>query len=353
MFLNSGQYYNSAALYGGGEDEEVEMDDDYEDDVDDEYTGEYFGGFKPVEKISSDRAELAALGMDLYTSKNIGLTNRNKLSLEYAVQNGKTTAGHVYLAIGALYTLDSCKRTIMLTKSSQTRSEMQDAIYKVHKALPPFGKGGDPQWTVAWTKVNKIMHPKLRPPKKVRKYIRDPDAQWKRGNWAKFLRKVPALSPERRQDMRAKFKANPAALSAWKTFYGPKGNHRVATGNLASVVQAVASSAPPAPVPSAPLPAPGAAAAPAAAPAPAASSTVLQLSPQDIVVPKGLNGNTLLTLVNAYLATPPNTYSTKQIVEMNMGDAPPQIKGRYTAAMNNILADLQHRLQQQASSGMS
>lgn len=334
MFLNSGQYYNSAALYGGGGGD---------------YTGEYFGGFAPPDPYPDSRGAIMNLGKSLYLTKDIGLTDRDKLSLEYSVSSGKTTAGDIYGAIGALYCFDSLRRTVMLTKSPSRRQDAQDLIYAIRMMLPPFGKGGDKGWTFAWTKINRMFHPKLRAPKIVRKYIRDPDAQWKKGTWARYLRKVPALAPEKRQAMRNRFKeirskSNPNALRDWKRFYGPKGNHRAPSGDLVAIAQQISRSAPPASVPTVPLPGPDtslgvpASASSTGAPSPlppatvsataaAPATTITDTIPEETVYPTAFSHQTFDDILNKYTEDTVNGYNMgpEQWLENRLEEVLPEV----------------------------
>lgn len=273
MFLNRGNYYNSAALYGG-------CGGDYTD-------SQYFGGFVPMNPAPRNVKDLVDAGRELYLNRDIGLKQRDKLSLQYAVASGKTTPDHIYMALGALYASDTLRRAAMMAKTAAQRDEIATVMWNIRSALPPIGptnKGGNPQMTIAWTKVNKIMHPKQRIPKKVRAYIRDNTAPWRKGSWGRFLKHVPAMSPEKRAAMRARLRGNPQAFLGWKEYYGSKGNHRAPLPSLEQAVRRAVESAPPA-APSAKRAAVPLEAAAAAAPVPALPAPVPAAPPVQFVAP--------------------------------------------------------------------
>lgn len=220
--------YNKAALLGGATIGAGEIDTGFPNGYPDRY-GDLIGGFAPYGGATSDEA-LVESGQSLYN--NVGLTNRQKVSLQYAVQRGKATPAAVYGMLGLIYAIDSLRWRLKFDRTLTAADRM--ALLQQISELRGRA-GSSKEMKALYAKISKMLHPKPRARRNVTAYLKDADAPYRRGAWNKNLPvgiwlKDPAAR-ERRAALWERLRAQDA-LGNWKAYYGTKGRHRRAAPTL-------------------------------------------------------------------------------------------------------------------------
>lgn len=228
--------YNKAALLGGATIGAGKFMNKSRATYPDAY-GDLMGGFKVAPNaMSATAADLTALGSEIYATA--GLTNRQQVSLEYMIASGKATADQIYATLGAIYAIDSLRWTLKY-KNVSNRELILERISTLRSTFNP--PGADPEsksQRALYAKLSKMMHPKVRPRKNVLAWLKDPSSTYRRGPWSHSLPTAAWIrDPEKRQARAARIAQwrNGTGLDEWKKYYGPRGNHREAIGDLMAV----------------------------------------------------------------------------------------------------------------------
>lgn len=188
------------------------------------------GGFKVIDDPDNLKtpSEYQAIGKKILP--NLGLTDRQTVSLQYAIHTGKATLELIHELLGMIYHIDSLRAMLLQEHSPDRREAIRRVIsilrYNITLPNVPYASLTAEQKATRnlYTKLLKIMHPKPRSrrAKALRTYALDQDTPYKRGIWSHY---VPVGTYIRNPDKRKAFKdrlekiKSSGALAEWRAYY--------------------------------------------------------------------------------------------------------------------------------------